>query len=565
MRAFFIVLLVLLGLSFGSYEECLEKVKRGDVKGAASIAMRLVEEGKRFEGFSCFADAATVLGDYRTAFRAAELAAAEAKTPYQKIESYSRIFKVLLDVGDLKGAEKVLRRILETFRNMENPDSGIRYAVLFNVALYHWSAGNHEEALNYFFRALEVAPGDRKANVYNNVALVYASMGRFEKAVEFYRMALRHAEDPYRRSLFLVNLGSALINLGKLDEAEKVLLEGTENGKQFGFIKAYGLYLLGRLYVLKEDYGRAIKALRSSLSIARDLGLKDVESSAESLLTVALERREEVFAVACLEDQIFKVALLTLKGEGERYLKVLALRVRSREDMVRVNELIETLKSMKNLKNLKLCTTRREKEGFPLVPEERMVRTEFQALVPPERAEESILIRVGYGSTYIAYREEGRLRLIRVPYGMISASDFSKSGAEFFEFLRFLLEDEFYQAVVFEGGRRLRGKRYVYLTSDVGLLAVAAVGDGDLTPLKEKRITLSQLESLLGKLRERIEREPLEANGGKVTYLDLYELYAGTYILKGVLELLGKREVLFRNHADWVTFEALRESLGEGT
>ena len=565
MKTFLLALLALLSLSFGSYEECLEKVKRGDIKGAASIAMRLVEEGKRFEGFSCFADAATVLGDYRTALRSAELAAAEAKTPYQRVESYSRIFKVLLDVGDLKGAEKVLRRILETFRNMENPDSDIRYAVLFNVALYHWSAGNHDKALDYFFKALEVAPGDRKANVYNNVALVYASMGKFERAVEFYRKALQHAQDPYRRSLFLVNLGSALVNLGRFGEAERILLEGIETGKLFGFVRAYGLYHLGRLYVLKEDYDRAVKVLRASLNIARELGLREVESSTESLLTVALERKVDVFAVACLEDQVFKVALLSLKGERDRYLKVLALRVRSRQDMGRVNELIETLKSMRNLRRLRLCTTRRGMEGFSYVPVDRMVREEFQALVPSERAEESLLIRVGYGSTYLAYRESGKLRLIRVPYGMISASDFSKSGAEFFEFLRFLLEDEFYQAVVFEGGRKLRGKRYVYLTGDVGLLAVIAVGDGDLTPLKEKRITLSQLDVLLGKLRERLERELLEADGESVTYLDLYELYAGTYILRGILELLGKGEVLFRNHADWVTFEALRESLDKGT
>ncbi len=561
MKTLFLVFLILIGFSFGSYKECTSEVERGNLKKALSLSKSLVEEGKKYEGFFCLSDVASALGEYRLAIKYARLALEEAKTPDQKIAVSSSLFKLLLDVGDLKTARKVLNFMIETINKLEAPNDLLKYAVLFNIALYYQHSGDYEKALEYYSKALEVAPPDGKFSVYNNVALLYAHMDRFEKAVEFYKKALEHARTSYNKALALVNLGIAYINLKNFKEAERVLTEGVKIGNNFGLIKALGYYHLGRLYVLKEDYRRAISALKVAVKLAKALNLKDLLSPAESLLTVALERREDIFVVGGLEDEVFKVAFLTVKGEGDRYLKVSTYRVRNREDLQKVYEFIGVLKKMKNLRKLELYTTEKGLEGFSKVSMDSVVKAEFNALIPSERRGNSLLIRIGYDNTYFVYMSGGELKLIKVPYGMISASDFSKSGAEFFKFIEFLVKDEFYQAIVFEGGRALRNKKYVYLIGDIGVFTVAAAGDKDLTPLKEKRITLTQLNRLVKKLKDRLGEIYLQTSEEKVAHLDMYELYAGAYLLKGILELLGKKEVLYRNYADWITLKALRESL----
>ena len=318
MKVLVFALFVLLSFSFGSYQECLKEVERGNLKKAISLSQKLVEEGKKYEGFYCLSDVASALGEYRLAIKYARFALEESKTPRQKIVASSSLFKLLLDVGDLKSARKVLNSMVEIFNNLESPDDFLKYAVLFNIALYYQHSGNYEKALEYYSKALEVAPPERRFGIYNNIALVYAFMDRFEKAVEFYKKALEYAQTAYAKALALVNMGIAYVNLKELDKAEKTLSEGIKIGNSFGLIKALGYYHLGRLYVLREDYDRAISALKIAVGLAKTLNLKNIRSAAESLLTVALERKEDIFAVAGLEDQVFKVALLTVKGKGDR-------------------------------------------------------------------------------------------------------------------------------------------------------------------------------------------------------------------------------------------------------
>ena len=72
--------------------------------------------------------------------------------------------------------------------------------LLINIALVYKSQGKYEEAIKYYFRALEIKEKKQgkdhpsTATTLNNIAVVYDSQGKYEEALKLYFRALEIRE-----------------------------------------------------------------------------------------------------------------------------------------------------------------------------------------------------------------------------------------------------------------------------------------------------------------------------------------------------------------------------------
>jgi cytochrome c-type biogenesis protein CcmH/NrfG len=89
--------------------------------------------------------------------------------------------------------------------------------------------------------------------------MVLIRQGKFELAAQSLREAVVTEPD---NAVGLFNLGAALLQTGKLDEAEVSLARATqiEGSKMPGAV-----FLLGQVYFQKKDYARAIESFETYL------------------------------------------------------------------------------------------------------------------------------------------------------------------------------------------------------------------------------------------------------------------------------------------------------------
>ncbi|KAJ7575342.1 hypothetical protein C8J56DRAFT_1032569 [Mycena floridula] len=105
-------------------------------------------------------------------------------------------------------------------------------------------------------------------------------LGRAHSRHHNYSEALKHltkAKDlcsdlPSQRVQCTYYLADAHHHLQQLDEAEKMTLQTINEEKQIGAYSGWSLWLLGRIYISKAEYNKAIKPLEEGLQIAKTYG-----------------------------------------------------------------------------------------------------------------------------------------------------------------------------------------------------------------------------------------------------------------------------------------------------
>ena len=108
--------------------------------------------------------------------------------------------------GDLAGAEKIYRQILQTDPN---------HADAFHmVGLLASQTGNHQAAAEFIRRAVTLNPS--QANYYRNLGIVYKSLEQWDDAIASYRRVLELQPDDTDAAL---HLGILLQDQGRPDEA----------------------------------------------------------------------------------------------------------------------------------------------------------------------------------------------------------------------------------------------------------------------------------------------------------------------------------------------------------
>lgn len=201
--------------------------------------------------------------------------------------SYNSIANGFFLKGDYENAQEYFQKALRTHSKLLGGEVNANVANDYNnIGACMNSMGKHEQALNSFFRALEIRKkifGDRHieiAQLYNNIGVSYSSKKNNEKAIEYHSIALE-----MRRALLgeknvavansYNNIGSAyhskgdynlaLENLNKAAEIWKSLL-GEKNTEI-----ATSYSNLGSSYAQKGEYDKALEYYNKALNLRKEL------------------------------------------------------------------------------------------------------------------------------------------------------------------------------------------------------------------------------------------------------------------------------------------------------
>lgn len=153
--------------------------------------------------------------------------------------------------GDLEGAEKVCRTILDLNENQAD-------ALQF-LGLIEETKGNLVKAQALMEKSLKVNPN--QPHVLNNLANLFHDTGDSEKAIEFLKKALA-MQPGYWDAWY--NLGKVNFDLERYDEAETALIKARDNW-QTNVPRAHTL--LGSLYQNRGDLDRSNQNFLKALEI----------------------------------------------------------------------------------------------------------------------------------------------------------------------------------------------------------------------------------------------------------------------------------------------------------
>jgi tetratricopeptide (TPR) repeat protein len=125
-----------------------------------------------------------------------------------------------------------------------------------------YDAMQFTSAVAHFRRALELDPAYMKT--YDNLGLCYEALGQYDDAIKTYEQAMRLNREKLQPSPWPpVNLGTLLVKLGKLDEAEVALLESLRFDPRFPTAR----YQLGLLREKQKRDTEAVEELRQAAAL----------------------------------------------------------------------------------------------------------------------------------------------------------------------------------------------------------------------------------------------------------------------------------------------------------
>ncbi|MCD6578549.1 tetratricopeptide repeat protein [bacterium] len=165
---------------------------------------------------------------------------------------------------------------------------------IFNLmAIYYSHKGNTKRSTEYYLKAMEHY---KKSNdiggmgvIYNNLAGNYSQMGNYKMSLEAYKKSLDIAEktgENLSKAISLYNIGEIYGSLFILDKAEEYLNRYIELNKiidnNLGF--GYGYMGLATIFEKKDDLKKAEEYAKRSTDTFHNLGSKDLEDAAKSVL-----------------------------------------------------------------------------------------------------------------------------------------------------------------------------------------------------------------------------------------------------------------------------------------
>jgi len=163
-----------------------------------------------------------------------------------------------------------------------------------SIGQIHFYRENYPKAIEFFMEYLEIneAKGNSRAvaGASNNIASAYMELGKYDEALEYFLKSL-HIYDSLGISIGVAiiqdNIGSLYFKQNLLDNA---LLYHQNALEIFQSLKSvtrvcYTQKNMGQVLLAQGKVERAIDMFRESLSKAKQIGLKDVESDCSKLLS----------------------------------------------------------------------------------------------------------------------------------------------------------------------------------------------------------------------------------------------------------------------------------------
>jgi tetratricopeptide (TPR) repeat protein len=153
--------------------------------------------------------------------------------------------------GDGAAAEEWISRALELVAGAERTRE--HASVLAHAARHAMVAGHPDESISFADRAIAVAEAVdapwASASALISRATAMANKGTFEPALDDLRHAIlvTPAENPFEIARAHANLGSILLDLGRIEEAITVEREAVTLSERMGTIDGFGRFILGNL------------------------------------------------------------------------------------------------------------------------------------------------------------------------------------------------------------------------------------------------------------------------------------------------------------------------------
>ena len=262
-------------------------------KAGARLLMARAEliEGRAFDS----------LGNFNSALEAYTIAQrifAESGDLDQSAMALMDTGIVLLNTGDLAGAQNKIARAREVFR--KKGDQANLAAALSNLGIIYLEQGKIPETERLYREALtifnDIGRKNRQDDATDNLADVLRQQGKFREAKDMLEPLVEHLRSSGRKAL----LGVALDTLGLIAEAQGDMQAALQKYREaVSLCKDAGdkIYseeteqLLGKAYLRQGDFESANRVLSEALSIDRDISAKGDAALAQiALVEVALEQ-----------------------------------------------------------------------------------------------------------------------------------------------------------------------------------------------------------------------------------------------------------------------------------
>lgn len=196
-----------------------------------------------------------------------------------------------LDAGAVDTALGLLRQAVAEAHDADDGPLQVRTLVALGSALVHSVRGRDGEGAGFLHEAISVADriGDPESATQAHRELGYVELlrGRYDRAEHWLETATAlAADDPTERAWALAVRGVASTDVGRYAEAlaqleEALALSGPRHLAQ---VEAWAWSFMGRVHLLREDFGLARTCLSNGLEVARALRWTAFVALPEALL-----------------------------------------------------------------------------------------------------------------------------------------------------------------------------------------------------------------------------------------------------------------------------------------
>jgi signal transduction histidine kinase len=241
-------------------------------------------------------------------------------------------------------------------------DEGIKHQIPMaiwlgtsDVADIYMNIGQYETAKRLYFEAHKWTPKivtNRKeyAHIYSGIGDAYQYLNMYDSARLYFLMAIENdavTNDSVRISERKSNLSEVLMAMGRLQEAEKYLLESYNFNRRRNLIDAigYNLINLGRLYLLKGEYSISERFFNQAMVAASKTTQKFKQSDAlNGLADLYKERKEfkKALEYKWKADSIYKRSTFEIKAQNFKALEERHLKAKKEKENYELYKKLET-------------------------------------------------------------------------------------------------------------------------------------------------------------------------------------------------------------------------------
>jgi tol-pal system protein YbgF len=174
--------------------------------------------------------------------------------------------QALMQLGDTYQQERMKEKAVETYRGLISlyPDNELAGEAQFRIALLYVKDGRWPEAIEELNQVIHHSPkGHLVVEARVELGSLYLLLKNYPKAIEQYEWVIKNYPQHSSAKRAYLGMEEGYRNLGKVDQAEKILKE-LSGGFSQDDIQFEGQLRLGILYLTQKKFGEAVAAFSAA-------------------------------------------------------------------------------------------------------------------------------------------------------------------------------------------------------------------------------------------------------------------------------------------------------------